>query len=331
MTDELKIPVAFDNRRRPVHPFEWVEADGPYICPECEKQVHHRRASARLHPTAGTVQVVSHFAHSPSEPTFCGGGTGESELHKLAKFFVARYINEALLYQREWPIYESYCKSCGTLSKFQVCKPSRSVEPEYEYLSGTGRRLRLDVGCEKFGIEIFHKHSVDKTKESDLTHDGFWWVELHAQPLTIHPSRWVSARNHEPEDCYRCLVQRLSAVRQDLDRAREARKRLDALSSEIVAADRRLVETRYKIGNTEAEALVRLEKDTREARGQLDRARHELEQARAETASQRTEFERVAAEIQEAKETQRRCLTFLGKNFRSHAEMVSYLNRLSRL
>jgi hypothetical protein len=293
--------------------------------------VHHRRDSTRMHPTAGSVRVTTHFAHSHSEPTFCGGGTGESEIHKLAKNFVARYINEALICEREWPLYESSCRSCGAQSRFPVKRPLHAVKLEYEYLSGTGRRLRLDVGCEKFGIEIFYKHQVDMTKESDLTNDGFWWIELHSQPLTIHPPRWVSARGHGPEDCYKCLARQLSSVQLDLSRAREAAKRLDSLSSEIVEADRRLIETRYKIGRTEAEALARLEKDTREVRGRLDQAHQELERAKAETGFQDGELKRILAEIQEAKEVQRRCLTFLGTNFRSHAEMVSYLKRLARL
>src|SRR5579862_5390526 len=47
--------------------------DGPFVCPECGKEVILKKGTVRTH----------HFAHIP--PTDCQYGTGESEAHRQAK------------------------------------------------------------------------------------------------------------------------------------------------------------------------------------------------------------------------------------------------------
>jgi hypothetical protein len=351
--NDLEIPIALDRSKQPVHPFEWKEENDPHTCPECEKPVYHVRSFTR----EGVIEVRAHFAHHPNERGSCGCGTGESEIHKLAKLFVARYINEARAGDRDWPIYESACKVCKYVTKFPVPKPNGPVRPEFTLPSGR----RLDVGREKYGIEIYKSNEVTREKEGDLKRDGVQWIELYAARLIARPEEWVSSKPHESDDCIKCHAKILAQQKKDIDvivhNQDRIQKRLDEMSAEIGsriqtrdALQREIEQMRTRVARTETEALAKLEEETRamalhreairdeiayfdrekaKAFAEIDQVKTDgLAQLEEEILAKRAELAQVQAELREARELQERGRSFLGKNFKNHAEMAAWFRRV---
>jgi competence protein CoiA len=95
---------AYDQQGSLMIAWEVTKMQGPFFCPECEKQVVVKKGSFKIH----------HFAHQPSAT--CTYGTGESEEHRRAK-------------------YRIYCalRRHPDVTKLAVERPLKEVRPDVSF------------------------------------------------------------------------------------------------------------------------------------------------------------------------------------------------------
>ena len=146
-----------------------------YTCIECEGDLIAVMGDNRQH----------HFRHKTMdsygdmEGFFCGGGTGESEQHKMAKALIANNINHVVFVER---CFVGDCRSTKMISP--TCM---SAVIEQDVKCGD-KRYRVDVMAtdetgKMLAVEVTHKHKTPSHKVDELREYSIEVIEVAAEDV----------------------------------------------------------------------------------------------------------------------------------------------------
>ena len=173
---ELLIPVAIDcETRLAVRPFE-AQA-GRDECPECASSVVWRRPSPGRRP---------HFAHLPDHD---GGCSGESALHKGAKWLIDRHLTEWMAGAGRAPVSTFRCE-CGQqwVTPWAMRAAVRAAKVEHRLGSGRVPDVFVESSEGDGAIEVLQSHAVDEDKAAAYLDTGLWWIEVRAESVVADPN-----------------------------------------------------------------------------------------------------------------------------------------------
>jgi uncharacterized protein YlaI len=177
-------------------PFE-ARPGRDYMCPECNGHVVFRREGR---DATGSVVRDQHFAHAPSAEGGCGGGTGESFIHRAAKQRVKQAVQEWTNEGVHQPLMRQVCR-CGRHRERLV----EAGDPVLEYRGIADGQCIPDVfvaGASPLIIEVRYKHPIDDAKIA--AYAGHCWAEIDAASVLAGDKTWVTWRASWAMGCREC-------------------------------------------------------------------------------------------------------------------------------
>lgn len=154
-----------------------------------------------------------HFYHH-KKPNYCG--LNEGIPHVIAKYLIKNAVLDALEGLGKPPTIERTCWTCGkTIIQPLPLHKIAGVELEKKIRTNKGI-IRLDValinqeGSVVCGVEIYHKHRVDKKNERWFM--DIPWFEVNAEEINQNPLLW-QIRKSKGLNPFCCKARRKKAKR----------------------------------------------------------------------------------------------------------------------